>query len=76
VNCTDCAITALNVEPAIGICVHCGGGICLEHAHISAIRPHSVGLMLPIPGRRRLTCVVCSTRNREGASPAGPPKRS
>jgi hypothetical protein len=59
-NCTECTLTELPVRAAIGCCTHCGAGVCPDHAVIQPVARQPVGLVVPAPARRRLTCVVCT----------------
>ena len=59
-NCTECTLTELPVRAAIGCCTHCGAGVCPDHAVIHPVPRQPVGLVVAAPGRRRLTCVVCT----------------
>jgi hypothetical protein len=63
-NCLECAsATHPRQRPAIGCCAYCSVSVCFEHAAITRIRPQPVGVVLaPKPGRRKLTCVVCTPR--------------
>ena len=60
-NCIECSLNALPVQPAIGCCIHCGAGICVEHGVIELVEAQPIGLTLSTPRRRRLTCGLCST---------------
>jgi hypothetical protein len=59
-NCTECTLAEPPVRAAIGCCTHCGAGVCPDHAVIRPVPRQPVGLIVPAPGRRRLTCVVCT----------------
>jgi hypothetical protein len=60
-NCYDCAVEG-RAEPAVGICIKCGAGICRRHLHLQVeqgeVEPGSIG-----PGveeaTRRLLCTSC-----------------
>lgn len=60
-NCIECSLNALPVQPAIGYCTHCGAGICVEHVVVEVVNAQPMGMRVSTPRRRRLTCGLCST---------------
>jgi hypothetical protein len=68
-NCLECstriARTSL-AQPAIACCVHCGAGICLDHARYAPVASPPVGV-LPLNGRRRVVCATCDVGAQTGA---------
>jgi hypothetical protein len=62
-NCLECATriarTAL-AQPAVGSCVFCGAGICLDHARYIPVAPRPVGLVPQLSNcRRQVVCTSC-----------------
>jgi len=66
-NCLECTAmmrAAYTVRGAIGCCVHCGAGICLDHARILARPAQPVGVVPRSRGARRVMCATCYTASR------------
>jgi hypothetical protein len=63
VNCIDCDI-ADQQQPAVGICNHCGSGVCGDHAVLISyhlMRTEPIGRKVPAdPPARRLLCLTCA----------------
>ena len=70
-NCLECTAmmrAAYTVRGAIGCCVDCGAGICLDHARILARAAQPVGVV-----RGRAACVVsCAPPVTPGQTLTGP----
>ena len=63
-NCLECTAmmrAAYTVRGAIGCCVDCGAGICLDHARILARAAQPVGVVPRSRGARRVMCATCYT---------------
>lgn len=61
-NCLECAtLMAATYEApaALACCVHCGAGICLDHARVVGLPAQPVGLVPPTRGARRVVCATC-----------------
>ncbi|WP_107068068.1 DUF2180 family protein [Streptomyces sp. CT34] len=60
-KCFDCA-WAEEVVDAVGVCHHCGVGVCMRHCHV-ALEPghHLAGVGQSTLSRpaRELTCLTC-----------------
>lgn len=56
--CIDCATQSMS-EPAVGVCVHCGGATCLVHAAIQTLPAPAVGVAAPRQARRMIVCAHC-----------------
>ena len=56
--CIDCATQTMS-EPAVGVCVHCGGATCLVHAVIQTHPASAVGVVAPRQARRTIACAHC-----------------
>ncbi|MEU9733901.1 DUF2180 family protein [Streptomyces sp. NPDC048002] len=60
-QCYECALED-EAAPAVAMCVRCGCGVCLRHAHVAdQAVPHEAGLGLTYGPRtaRRVTCATC-----------------
>ncbi len=61
-NCLDCASLG-NRVPAVGICVDCGAGVCLDHAQVLPhwlTRTAVINRIVTVdPPGRILRCPVC-----------------
>ena len=60
-NCLECATlmaATYQAPAALACCVHCGAGICLDHARLLILPAQPVG---PVPrrGARRIMCATC-----------------
>jgi len=70
VNCLDCATEHHTERPAVAVCVHCGAGVCLPHARITAGPPVELPTILAAttaaPASRQVHCLTC-TASRAGA---------
>ena len=62
-NCLDCATANIIDEPAIGNCIDCGSGVCLEHAVVRERHLTKTALVnrdvAVEPAARVLRCHVC-----------------
>jgi hypothetical protein len=63
VNCLDCAKLG-EERPAVGVCSHCGAGVCIDHLDEA---PHVLHVILPInrplaidPPARHILCSTCA----------------
>jgi hypothetical protein len=66
VNCVECVMATAQPAPAIGCCVHCGSGVCVDHVRITPVRAHPIGVLPAAVGRRRLSCLSCVPDLRPG----------
>ncbi|MYT28555.1 DUF2180 family protein [Streptomyces sp. SID8354] len=60
-KCFDCA-WAEQVVDAVGVCHHCGVGVCLRHCHVALEPGHriaGVGQSTLSRPARELTCLTC-----------------
>ena len=61
-NCLECATlmaASYKAPAAMACCVHCGAGICLDHARPVVLPAQPVGLVPPTRGARRVVCATC-----------------
>lgn len=58
-NCVECVTVAALTAPAIGCCVYCGSGVCMDHVRVTPVPAQPIGVLPPTIGRRRLTCTTC-----------------
>lgn len=72
-NCFECAITTPGAtDTAIACCACCGAGLCLEHAHLIALRPPTPSEWTrTITGARRIVCPGCYAFPPSGGYQAG-----
>ncbi len=77
-TCFDCAMHGV-VSNAVAICVGCGAGVCLEHAHVnprwlttSAVVNRIIAVE---PPARVVRCAVCTHAQDAAARPAAQAKR-
>ena len=66
-HCLECARERVPndaVVIAVGICAHCGAGVCLNHAHVSPrhlTRTMANNRQVPVePPAQRIDCSVCA----------------
>ncbi|MFB7633921.1 DUF2180 family protein [Streptomyces sp. NPDC056149] len=60
-KCYDCA-QAGEFADAVGVCHHCGAGVCLQHCHVALEPGHrlaGVGQSTLSRPAREVTCLTC-----------------
>lgn len=63
-NCWDHELGGQTSVRAVAVCVHCGAGVCLEHAAVretERYQQNAVGSPSRLlPNEREITCATCS----------------
>jgi hypothetical protein len=75
-NCVECVTVAAPPAPAIGCCIYCGSGVCVDHVRVTPVAAQPIGVLPPVVGRRRLTCTACIPIRRTAAISRWQPSRS
>jgi hypothetical protein len=71
-NCYDCSITGHDT-PAVATCIHCGAGLCIEHAIVAPhhlTRPGLINRLETVePPARLVHCETCAAAHDAAAGP-------
>ncbi|QDO88142.1 DUF2180 family protein [Ornithinimicrobium ciconiae] len=78
-NCWDHELGGQASVRAVAVCMHCGAGVCLEHASVretERYRQNGVGSPSRLlPNSREISCAACAEASMNGSRTAVPGSR-